>query len=492
MQQHSFSAEPPVFEIDDPGATPDDFPTYGESPDDRRERQRAENREIGEGSDIIPTATVCTLPEMIEQFVLIKDGSQVAPLNRPQSVLALADFKNAMAASKHWVEADGKQKALSAVRCWLESPDRMEADALTFRAGGSRMTTEPGSGKAALNLWADFKRPAPPADWQDRAALFVNHIEWLWGSDAGAFLDWIAHIEQRPGVLPHYGWVHISREHGKGRNWISSALTRVWSGYVAASLDLIPILDGGFNGRISRKLLAIVDEINEGGSTSYRHAQKLRQLVTEEQRDINPKYGRQRVEYNSCRWLMFSNHTGALPLTEDDRRFWIVAHDGPPRDGDYYARLYGALSDPLFIASLAEFLRRRDLSKFRPGERPPMNRAKAELIAFSQSEEDGTLKAIAARWPVEVITALEITNALGEGGPSKASVRHSMDRAGIRKLPRKVRVPGQGAQHLYAIKRFQHWATQQAETLRGEVERVQEHVKTGCFDHDDHSEAQAA
>lgn len=45
-------------------------------------------------------------------------------------------------------------------------------------------------------------------------------------------------------------------------------LTRLWSGYVAASLDLVSILDGGFNGRMSRKLLAIVDEINEGANTS--------------------------------------------------------------------------------------------------------------------------------------------------------------------------------------------------------------------------------
>lgn len=481
-----------VDEFPDMLRHPED-PGWTEMPDDeRRERQRAENIAIGEGCDTIPTATPHTLDEMIARFVFIKDGSQVAPIDRPQAVLALADFRNAMAASKHWVEVDGKKKALSAVRCWLESPERMEADALTFRAGGARMTTEPGSGKAALNLWADFRRPSPPPDWRHRAALFVDHIEWLWGADAPRFLDWLAHIEQHPGILPHYGWVHISREHGKGRNWISSALTRVWSGYVAASLDLIPILDGGFNGRISRKLLAIVDEINEGGSTSYRHAQKLRQLVTEEQRDINPKYGRQRVEYNACRWLMFSNHTGALPLTEDDRRFWVVSHDGSPKDGAYYTRLYDALSDPLFIASVAEFLRCRDLREFRPGERPPMNQAKSELIAFSQSEEDSVLKTIAARWPVEIITALEVTNAVGDGGPSKASVRHSMDRAGLRKLPRKVRVYGQGAQNIYAVKRFHHWAAQQPDVLRGEINRVSDAEKQSSLEPDDEIEARAA
>lgn len=479
----------PARDPDDPGPGPRDYDfANGDTsvPDPaRRQRQRAENIAIGESSEVIPTATIHSLDEMLERFVLIKDGSQVAPIDRPQAVLALADFRNAMAASKHWVEVDGKIKPLSAaVKCWLESPGRMEAEALTFRAGGSRMTTEPGSGKAALNLWIDFHRPCPPDDWQQRCSLFVDHVEWLWGSDASPFLDWLAHIEQHPGILPHFGWVHISREHGKGRNWISSVLTRVWAGYVAASLDLIPILEGGFNGRISRKLLAIVDEINEGGNASFKHAQKLRQIVTEEQRDINPKYGRQRVEYNSCRWLMFSNHTGALPLTEDDRRFWIVAHEGKPRGGAYYGRLYGALSDPQFVASVAEFLRQRDLSNFRPGERPPLNSAKAELIAFSQSEDDAALKTIAERWPVELITAQEVAAIVGEGGAARAPVRHSMDRAGIRKLPRKVRVFEHGPQWVYAIKRFDHWAAQSPDLIRSEIIREADASKRASLEAD--------
>ena len=452
--------------------------------DDRRHQQRMANIAIGDGTDTVPLARIYTLPEMLEQFVFIKDGSQVAPMDRPQSVLGLADFRNAVAASKHWVEVDGKNKALPATKVWLESPDRKEAEAITFRAGGPRMTTEPGSGKGALNLWAGFDRSEAPGDWAARSKPFVDHVEWLWGADAPAFLDWLAHIEQHPGVLPHFGWVHISREHGKGRNWISSMLSRVWSGYVAASLDLIPLLEGSFNGRISRKLLAIVDEINEGGNASYKHAQKLRQLVTEEQRDINPKYSRQRVEYNSCRWLIYSNHTGALPLTEDDRRFYVVAHDGPPRDVEYYAKLYGLLGDPQFIAAVATFLQARDVRQFKPGARPPMNQAKAELIGFSQSEDDVTAKAIAQHWPVDLIIGREVEKLFGEGGATKAPVRHAMERAGIRKLAKRVRY-FEHVQHVYVVRNFDRWANVDADAARSEIRRKTDDEKTNSLDPDD-------
>jgi hypothetical protein len=87
----------------------------------RHEEQLAENVEIGEGTNVVPTARFCTLAEMLEQFVFIKDGSQVVPLDHTQAVLALADFKNAMAASKHWMVPGGQHKAIHAAVPWLKN-----------------------------------------------------------------------------------------------------------------------------------------------------------------------------------------------------------------------------------------------------------------------------------------------------------------------------------------------------------------------------------
>lgn len=445
----------------------------------RRDAQRAENVRIGEGTATVPTAQIYTLEEMLQQFVFIKDGSQVAPIKEPQTMLALRDFKNATAASKLRVENGDRTRLRPVTHSWIEHPKRMEADTVTFQAGGMRMTTAPNSGRAALNLWTPIERRPAPWDWQVRAQPFVEHILWLWGTDGDAFIDWLAHIEQQPGILPHYGWVHISREHGKGRNWISSVLTRVWSGYVAASLDLVSILDGGFNGRMSRKLLAIVDEINEGGSTSYRHAQTLRQLVTSEHREINPKYGRQHVEYNACRWLMFSNHTGAIPLGADDRRFWIVSHEGGVYPSEYYVYLYRQLRDPLFIASVAELLKLRDISAFRPGERPPMTQAKLDLIACSQTEDDVASREVVKRWPVDLITAAELTHILGNGGLARSPARHAIERAGIRRTSEtKVRIYGHGPQRVYAVRNFEHWRKATPSEKAEEVRRATEAEKS--------------
>lgn len=70
---------------------------------------------------------------------------------------------------------------------------------------------------------------------------------------------------------------------GTGRNWLSSVLCRLWRGHVASSFDLAGTLRTGYNGPLSQKLLAIVDEINEGGSNArWDNAEVLKSLVTGE------------------------------------------------------------------------------------------------------------------------------------------------------------------------------------------------------------------
>lgn len=438
----------------------------------RRKAQREENAQIGSGPETVPLTGTFSVDQLLNDKVFILDGSQVADLNCPLSVYNWGDVKNALAGSKHQVaNANGTTKLVAASQVWLESPDRKKADTITFHAGAGLITNCP-SGRQALNIW----RPRPdgdvPDNWRWFASYFLDHVVHLWSADAEPFLDWLAHIEQKPGELPHFGWLHVSRLHGTGRNWVASVLTRLWCGNVAASLDLTGLLEGNFNDRLSRCLLGIVDEINEGGAQKYRAANRLRQLVTPEVREINPKYGRKRMEHNAARWLIFSNHTGALPLDENDRRFWVVSHDSQPKGASYYVRLYRLLKNPAFVPSVRELLRRRDISGFNPGQRPPMNDAKTALVEFNQSEEDAICNAIVGRWPVDLITKSELELQLPVG--SKVvfpATRYSMDRSGIRKLQKKVRHKTK-PETIYAVRNHPIWNAANADQIRDEIDSV--------------------
>ena len=450
----------------------------------RRKAQRDANAQIGSGAETVPLAGTSSVDQLLNDKVFILDGSQVADVNWPSLVLNLADFKNALAGSKHQVaNANGTTRIVAASQVWLESPDRKQTDTLTFHAGAGLITKCP-SGRQALNIWRPRACVEEPYNWEWLASYFVDHVAHLWDADADPFIDWLAHIEQKPGELPHFGFLHKAWWHGTGRNWIASVLTRLWAGNVAASLDLTGLLDGGFNDRLSRCLLGIVDEVNEGGAQKYRAANRLRQLVTPEVREINPKYGRKRMEHNAARWLIFSNHTGALPLDEHDRRFWVVSHDSQPKEASYYVRLYGLLQDPDFIASVREFLLRRDISGFNPGQRPPMNDAKTALVEFSQSEEDAVCKALVSNWPVDLITATELNAALPRyDALQNSATRHAMDRVGIRKLTKKVRHAG-ALEGVYAIKNHAKWDAANADQVRGEILRATKVGKASAMESD--------
>jgi hypothetical protein len=237
-------------------------------------------------------------------------------------------------------------------------------------------------------------------------------------------------------------------------------------------------LRSGFNGLLAGKLLAVVDEIDEGASgRRFQMQQDLKQLITEETRAINVKFGRQYEEWNACRWLIFSNSEVAIPLEDADRRFVVVRCDDDPKPEGYSWQLYNLRDDPEFIASVAEYLRARDISGFKAGMRAPLTAAKAALLERVRSEAEQVVFDIAARWPVDVITSMEIDAAMGEERPKGSAKRYALERAGLIKL-RQWTAQGQFGDKrkvtIYAVRNAAEWKSADAAALRAEIARVRD------------------
>jgi primase-polymerase (primpol)-like protein len=443
----------------------------------RRHDQLSENLRIGEGTEEYPSSIVHTEDEMLARYVNIIEGKRVIDLEHPRRIFGLDEWKSAHKSSrselvdKKGFNPDGtsKTKQVETSKLWEMNPARRQVDAVTFRPGFMPVTLDP-EGKSAANTWRPITRSANAGD----ASLFLQHIDYLFGSDAPRFIDWLAHIEQRPGELPHTGWVHISPSQGTGRNWLASVLCRLWGGYVASSFDLAGTLRTGFNGPLSQKLLAVVDEINEGGTDGrWENAETLKSLVTSEHRHINPKYGHQRLEYNACRWLIFSNHTSALPLTERDRRFNIVRNENPPMASEYYGRLYATLKSPEFISGVAELLRNRDISDFNPGAHAIMNEAKREMVAASRSDADEIVAHLVTSHPADVIANTTLGTILTNhvSGKMTPHHRHALERAGVRPWGNAIRVAGIGVSKVSILRNHSVWKDAEAWQIQVELQK---------------------
>ena len=441
--------------------------------DDLDEIDRQKKREQLEAgtpsAPVSPQLNVPTVQELKDRWVYLSEGARAAPRDAPHLVLPFREMKSLMAAAVDVVVGKKATREVCRADTWLKSVDRLTVHSQTFSPGQPEFCRTP-HGDPAQNLWVPRElRPGyveAPADWRERAQPFFDHIEYL-VPDAETrrrFVQWLAHIEQRPGELPHTHYLFMARQTGIGRNWLAYTLGRSHKGYAALGFKLADCLKSGFNGMLSRTVLACVDELNAGGTglESQRMGEELKSMLTEETRTINPKYGRQHVEYNCTRFLMFSNHDTALPLAENDRRVIVVENPIERREPGYYQALYRLLDDRLFIASVTRALSEVDISDFRAGDVAPMSAAKRVVVAAGRSDVGQALADVAASWPSACITAADLKNEVSEmtgiGVDRLGRLAPSAATAGLRAYPGPVKIDGK-ATRVWLLRGVGVWHT---------------------------------
>jgi hypothetical protein len=342
----------------------------------------------------------------------------------------------------------GKRKGKEgpAVKFWIACKERITVEVLAWVPGSPQICQPPEGPGPAFNTWRGLPPMAFLEDWQERVKPFLEHIKFLVPieKERERFLQWLAHIVQRPEVLPHTSYLMITPTTGVGRNLLASILVRALRGFVAAGVSLPELLDGSFTGRLSKKLLAIVDEAREGsGERRYQRATRLTQLITEEHRHINPKYGHQSIEKNCGRWLMFSNHPDAIPFDEADRRVIVIFNPTIRKEDVYYEWLYGLLSDNAFIGSVRHWLETKDIASFRPGEHAPTNEAKLRVLNEMMNETERAVAEFKEDCKTELASRNEIKNHLiiYSGVPvNDMHLTHAIRRAGMVNTGRRIKV----------------------------------------------------
>lgn len=447
--------------------------------EERRHEQRDENQRIQTDDTGAMIPGRLSLEEMLARCIWVADGAHVAYVTEDRSMfLKMSDFAALTAASKTTVEHQTgdsvKKKLVATSSLWQSDERRQSAMKATFRPGAPILTANP-DGLMAVNTWRPIKRLPSKAD----VAPFLSHVEYLIPNEAErcVFLDWLAHIEQKPGELPHYGWLHIAENTGTGRNWLASVLARVFRGYTAPNIDLAGLLSSPFNGELGGSVLAIVDEVQEGAAEgNYRQAERLKSMINAETRLINEKYGLQRLEFNALRWLIFSNHQNALPLNDEDRRFRVVMHTAPPRPPQVYEQLYALLQDSEFINAVGVCLGERDIRGFKPGERPPLNGDKLAAIAASKPMSTQAAEEIVAVWPADVISSTDVAELLGgESSGFNPAMRRAMEAAGAQQWRQgkveKIKI-GHVAARIWILRNHSRWLPELQDVMRREARRA--------------------
>lgn len=455
---------------DSANAPPAEGPAPPARDERRRERQKAENLRLQQPPEDSPPPDMS--PQQMElDCVWIAEGSMVGRISDPLQVLSFTDFAGLTASSVTIQTDGGRVRPVANAVLWKQSSIRQTVLTRTFHAGAGPICRDP-DGKPALNAWRPIQRWPAATD----PGPFIDQVGYLFPDqgERDAFLNWLAHLEQRPGELPHYGWLHIAEHTGTGRNWLASLLARVWRGYVAPNVDLPALLDSQFNGQLAGRVLAIVDEVQEAaGENPYRHTNRLKSLVNAEYRDLNPKFGRQYREHNACRWLVFSNHENALPMNDTDRRWRVVKHAAAPRDPGVYAALYARLADAEFVNAVGVYLQQRDIRAFNPGERPPMNDAKRAAVAASKTLIQRYAEQLMKRWPADVVTNADAAEVLSDGAERSLTpaMRRALEELGCASFDRTLKIRRQ-VHRCWVLRNHAHWLAAAPSEVAAEAARA--------------------
>lgn len=418
------------------------------------------------------TQRTYTLDELLADAVYIASTDTITLLSNTALDCTATHFKRLLASSKEKIG----DKNCSVANLWLEDVRRRTVHGRTFAPGAGQICEDP-NGLPAINTYREIEHIAPRA-WRQQVKPFLDHLNYLIPEkdDRRQFLLWLAHLIQQPGEMPPWHVIMFTDgAQGIGRNLLAAEVGHVVQPYAALHVDISALAGTvhgtGFNGVISRKVFACVDELHASAFAhgARRMMETLKSNLTAEQRLINPKYGAQSIEFNRTRVLILSNHVGAMPLDTDDRRFLVIQNPNKPKPPSYYTAHYERLADPGYIASIWRYLKEQDLSNLHIG-RAPMSAAKHSLIEAAEPTFVTKVRELIEDYEKDLITSTAVTR---RADLATWELREAMHALGCIKYPKKVRltkrIGGTERAHIWILKNHESW-------LRAAPDKVAKHL----------------
>lgn len=282
------------------------------------------------------------------------------------------------------------------VRTWLEHGDRRTVlpEQVGFDPAGRDEAI-------ACNLWAGW----PTLAKKGECSALLRILEHLCSREdrprevLAWVLKWMAYPLQHPGAKMQTALLMHGPE-GTGKNTVFGALRQAYGryGFTFTQVEL----ESQFNGIFSGKLFGIGNEVVSRAEL-YHQQGRMRNMITEPEWPINEKNLPARMEANHCNLVFFSNRIDIAKLDPDDRRYCVV-WTPEPAAASLYLQAKSELAAGGAAALHWHLLHEVDTTGFDEHSKPPMTRAKRELIGLSMdsterfwrewAEEDGELRTL--------------------------------------------------------------------------------------------------
>jgi len=222
-------------------------------------------------------------------------------------------------------------------------------------------------------------------------SIIVNHFKYLIPDryERSIFLDFIAHLVQRPGIKIRWMPV-IKGGKGIGKTIIAEKIILPIIGFTNFGKVNNEVIKSDFNAWQLDKQLVVFEELDIGANQKEKEllTDKLKSFITDNILTAHRKGLDPYDTINKANSMGFTNKEDALIISPDERRFCMIRTDVKPKDDEYYQALADFTDQN--IAAIYYFFMERDISKFSPLRAPETKYTKE-------------VKSLSIGWPGSII-----------------------------------------------------------------------------------------
>jgi len=233
--------------------------------------------------------------------------------------------------------------------------------------------------------------PAEPKEGD--CSLLLGLLEYMCNNEKNPddiynwILKWLAYPLQHRGAKMHSAIV-VHGPQGTGKSRFFEAYAAIYGEY-GRILGQEAIEDRFNADWAEKKLFILADEVL-ARQDMYQIKNRLKGFITGDTIRVNPKNVAAHNEKNQMNIVFLSNERMPAVLENDDRRHCVIWV--PPKLSEEYFEAAGKEIEAGGIAALHHYLLNLDLGDFKPWTKPPMTKAKQELIELSASSEERFIK----------------------------------------------------------------------------------------------------
>lgn len=257
-------------------------------------------------------------------------------------------------------------------------------------------------GRRYLNTYLPIPVPRRAGDH----SLFLELIVRMYPDlrDQKILLTYLASILQRPGKKAQWA-VILQGAKGNGKTTLIKILNHAISDRYVHIQDALD-LGNKFNIWMRDKLLIVIDELKVPRRKQTKFMTRLKPLITNDRIAVQGKGKDQTVIDNRANFFMATNHKNAIPITENNRRFCMLAaaqqdKKDLKRDGltkPFFLKLYAWLNqnNKEGFDVINEYLMTYDLGasefNFDICIDAPVTSVTPEVIELSRSPEENAIR----------------------------------------------------------------------------------------------------